>query len=124
MSQHCSCCAVCGDPALSLQRLRYTDVVVHVEEVTELEKRNEQLEKDNAALDTENEKYWGTYVLWYEEHVICSWWAVGGASVLSGLPCTEEVDELKRKIEGMEAKLEEWQCVCLCACVGAHLNLK
>ena len=85
----------------------------------ELERRNEELAKDNAALDTENEKYWGMYST---SPAHGGRWVMG--DVLSGLPSTEEVDELRRKIEELEGRLEvnhsvmpEWQCVCVCVCV-------
>ena len=86
-------------------------------EAAELERRNEELAKDNAALDTENEKYWGMYSTSPAHGGPC----VMG-DVLSGLPSTEEVDGLKRRIEELEARLDhsmipDLQCVCVHALV-------
>ena len=112
------CCAVCGAPALSLQRLGYPwHVVVHAEETAELERRNEELAKDNAVLDTENDKYWGMYST---SPAHGGPWVMG--DVLSGLPSTEEVDGLRRRIEELEARLDhsmipDLQCVCVRALV-------
>ena len=113
-------CSSCNVPLASLGTTARLTLLA--EEMAELEKRNEELAKDNAALDTENEKYWGMYGT---SPAHGGRWVMG--DVLSGLPSTEEVDGLRHKIEELEGRLEvnhsvmpEWQCVCVCVCLCVH----
>ena len=52
-------CSSCNVPLASLDTTARLTLLA--EETAELERRNEELAKDNAVLDTENEKYWGMY---------------------------------------------------------------
>ena len=97
------CCVVCSVCCLlcSLLRLGYAlHVVLYAEEVAELEKRNEQLVADNAALDKENDEYSGALFICYVS-VHC---AVGDA--VSGLLHSEELADMKLKMAEMEAELK------------------